>query len=250
LSGGWHGLPSVVSTIFGLFLGLLSAVMAYGLWSGGNWARALQIGLAILGLFSCAFTPASALILAYMLRKNTGDWFAGRGNEEAGSTETLFAVATAASVALPIAALAIAAALGVAVPTPGAARSEPAAGSVDMLRLHSVVAAQQAFSAGTCGAFADLEGLLNPASVIPNYPPSGPTFLKPEYATREAAGYYYDLSVEEPAPPSEGCPTRGFHVFYYSATPVSGSGKAYVIDSKGVVHVASGRPASLSDPAE
>lgn len=249
LSGGWHGLPSILATAFGVLLALVSAVMAYGLWSGGGWARMLQIAFAVLGLFTCAFTPASALILAYMLRKNTRDWFATGTTEEGGSAETIFTLGTAASVGLPILAAAVAAALGVSVPLPGAAKGG-AEGAVDMARLHAVVAAQQAFSAGTCGAFADLEGLLNPASVIPNYPASGPAFLPADFANRSAGGYTYELTVEDEAPASDGCPARSFHSFSYSATPASGAGKSYLIDSKGVVHVATGRPASPSDPAE
>jgi hypothetical protein len=249
LSGGWHGIASALAAAFGLFMALICLVMAVGLVKGASWARFLQIGVAILGLFTCAFTPASAVILVYVLRKNTAAWFAGQpAPEEGGSAETVFGLGMAAFSGLPIVVGLVASLLGVNVPMPAGGGAAAPAASVDMARLHALVLAEQNFSAGTCGSFADLEGLVTPASVIPNYPAGGPSFLAAEYATREAGGYYYDLSVEDPAVASDGCPSRSFHSFYYSATPVSGTGKAYVIDSKGFVHVAEGRPASLSDP--
>jgi hypothetical protein len=249
LSGGWHGLPSILSTAFGLLMALVSGVLAFGLWSGAGWGRVLQIAFAVLGLFSCAFTPASALILAYMLRRNTAAWFAGEATEDGGSAETLFGLGAAATIALPLLIGAIAAALGVSVPAPGLAGRGAASASVDLGRLRGLVAAQQAFSAGTCGAYADLEGLLKPASVIPNYPPTGPAFLAAEFTSPEAGGYRYELAVDDASPEADGCPTRSFRRFEYSATPSSGSGKHYVVAQDGIVHVSDGRPASTSDPA-
>jgi FHA domain len=249
LAGGWHGLSSVLAVGCGVLLALLSGVMAFGLASGAGWARLLQMGLAILGLFTCAFTPASALILAYMLRRNTADWFAGNATAEGGdSAETLFSLGTVAASALPVFVVGVLTLLGVSLPSPAAPRTGTGNATVDPARMRGMFVAQQAFSAGTCGAYADLEGLLNPGQVIPNYPPTGPAFLAPEFSTNEVGGYRYDLTVDEPASLADGCPTRSFRRYLYSATPVSGSGKNYVISSDGVIHVAEGRPASTSDP--
>jgi hypothetical protein len=69
------GGPSAAARWGGAALGLLlaatSGLMAWGLFNRAPWARVLQIGLAGLGLLTCAFTPASAVILFYMLRPET-----------------------------------------------------------------------------------------------------------------------------------------------------------------------------------
>jgi hypothetical protein len=120
---------------------------------------------------------------------------------------------------------------------------------VNLPRLRTVHAAQQAFSAGTCGAYADIDGLLRPASIIPNYPPTGPAFLVPELAASEVNGYRYEMVVDEPVAAADGCPARSFRRFLYTATPVEGGGKHFAIGSDGVIHAAQGRPASTSDPS-
>ena len=97
-------------------------------------------------------------------------------------------------------------------------------------------------------AFADLDGLLNPRSAIPDYRPDGPAFLPPEFARAEAIGYRFDLSVEEPVPATEGCAARGFRRFAYAATPVDAGGRHLLVGPDGVVHAAAGRPATAQDP--
>ncbi len=249
-SGGWHGLGSGVWVAFGLVMMGVSGLMAWGLWNLAGWARVLQIVFAGVGLLSCVFTPASVLILVYMLKQNTASLFAGEATDEGGSSEALFTLATAASVALGLLLAGLAVALGTTALGPfGAEKQAQAKGSVNLPRLRTVHAAQQAFSAGTCGAYADIDGLLRPASIIPNYPPTGPAFLVPELAASEVNGYRYEMVVDEPVAAADGCPARSFRRFLYTATPVEGGGKHFAIGSDGVIHAAQGRPASTSDPS-
>jgi hypothetical protein len=117
-------------------------------------------------------------------------------------------------------------------------------------RLRKLAAAEAEFRSGACvNAYADLEGMLNPASAIPDYRPEGPSFLPPEFARAEALGYRFDLTVEEPVPPTEGCAARGFRRFAYTATPVDAGGRHLLVGPDGVVHAAAGRPATPEDAA-
>jgi hypothetical protein len=115
-------------------------------------------------------------------------------------------------------------------------------------RMRAVAAAEEGFRAGTCGSYADLDGLTNPAAIIPHYPASGPVFLIPELATAEANGCRFELTVEEPVAPADGCPKRTFRRFSYAASPTNGSGRYLLIGSDGVVRFAEGRPATVIDP--
>jgi hypothetical protein len=102
-------LPSpfgMVAAVGGCFLALLSAVMAFGLWTLKPWARFLQIGIAAVGILDCPMTLASATVLVYMLRKPTALWFSGRtlSKEDAAaldlSAEAVFSLTVLAMVAL------------------------------------------------------------------------------------------------------------------------------------------------------
>jgi hypothetical protein len=72
-SGG--GASAALSVVAGLLLAVVSAGMAFGLWTRRPWARGAQIGIAALGLLLCPFTLASAAVLAYMLRPATAAHF-------------------------------------------------------------------------------------------------------------------------------------------------------------------------------
>ena len=115
-------------------------------------------------------------------------------------------------------------------------------------RMRAVAAAEEGFRAGTCGSYADLDGLTNPSAIIPHYPASGPVFLIPELASGEANGCRFELTVEEPVATADGCPKRTFRRFSYSASPTNGSGRYLLIGSDGVVRFAEGRPATAIDP--
>ena len=70
---------TALAIVVGLALAVVSAGMAFGLWTGRAWARGAQIGIAALGLLVCPFTLASAVVLAYMLRPATTAHFSGKG---------------------------------------------------------------------------------------------------------------------------------------------------------------------------
>jgi len=252
------GQPALVrwgGTVFMLVFALVSVVMGLGLWNRRAWARVMQIALAALGLLTCVMTLASAIILIYMLRGATRVHFAGRrdlrelpaadvASARQGSSEGLFTLALLACTLVPVIVAGIA-----ALSTHSWLPTRSAVVQASCLpRVRAVVAAQEAFRTGTCGAYADLDGLLDPANVIPHYPASAPAFLGSEFAAAEDGGCHYELTVEDPVPPADGCPERSFRSYAYVARPLAGSGQHLLVTSDGVIHAAEGRPATPSDP--
>ena len=77
---GRSRVAAAVSIVLGLALAVVSAGMAFGLWTRRAWARGTQIAIASLGLLLCPFTLASAAVLAYMLRPSTAAHFSGAGS--------------------------------------------------------------------------------------------------------------------------------------------------------------------------
>ena len=252
LPGFWAALPVAA----GAMLALVSAAMAYGLWTLSPWARVLQIFIAALGVLVCPFTFASIAVLFYMARPATRSAFSGArpgsGAASPGpdSSDTAYAAVLVGTVLLG--ALASAASLFFAFRNATGmeqARSE-AREEAAVERLRKLAAAESEFHAGTCGnAYADLQGLLDPRTAIPNYRPDGPAFLTPDFARAEAVGYRFDLAVEDPVPPTEGCAGRGFRRFVYTATPMDPGLRHLMVGADGVVHAARGRPAGAGDPA-
>jgi Inner membrane component of T3SS, cytoplasmic domain len=76
---GRSGAAAALSIVLGLVLAVVSAGMAFGLWTRRSWARGTQIAVAGLGLLLCPFTLASVAVLAYMLRPSTAAHFSGGG---------------------------------------------------------------------------------------------------------------------------------------------------------------------------
>jgi hypothetical protein len=257
-----EGMARVAGVALGGLLALLSAAMAFGLWARRGWARTLQIVLAGLGILTCVFAPVSLAILIYMLRAGTRLQFSDHDLAELSPEEAEAATRDASGLPFTVAFLgtlllsllllggagALFRTLGMAVPSLGQARSA-ANDSAAIGSLRTMASGQQAFRAGTCDGYADLDGLMNPSSVIPNYPAGGPAFLPPEFAQAERDGYRYELRVEEPLPAQEGCPQPLYRRYGFSATPVSGSGRHFLIESEGVIHVAQDRPATPQDPS-
>jgi hypothetical protein len=77
---GRGGASTIVAVVTGVLMAVVSAGMAFGLWTRSAWARGVQIGIAAVGLLLCPFTLASAAVLAYMLRPTTGAHFSGKGS--------------------------------------------------------------------------------------------------------------------------------------------------------------------------
>jgi pSer/pThr/pTyr-binding forkhead associated (FHA) protein len=67
MAARFSGAISILVAVSGLALAVLSAALAWGLWSLQGWARGLQIAVAGLGVLVCPFTLASVVTLAYML---------------------------------------------------------------------------------------------------------------------------------------------------------------------------------------
>jgi type II secretory pathway pseudopilin PulG len=250
-AGLWAAIPAVI----GLILALLCAVMGFGLWSRSPWARLLQIGLAVLGLCSPSILTC-ILILIYLTRPEARVQFSGRRDfsdlspSEArivreNSSDTVFALSILGSLLVA----ALLAGLLAFFANPWSRRPGTGPEARAIARLEAVAAAQEAFRAGTCDAYADLEGLIHPSSVIPNYPAGGPPFLDARYGQPEDAGYRFDLRVEDPVAPAAGCPARSYRQFAYAALPLSGTGPNYVVGPDRVVRTAEGRPAGPEDPA-
>jgi hypothetical protein len=115
-------------------------------------------------------------------------------------------------------------------------------------RLHTLAGAEEAFFSICNVGYADLEGLVDPSTAVADYPRDGPSFLPESFRDPEHDGYRFELRVEEPLPGSEGCPTRTFRSYVYSARPVGGRGAHFVIGPDGRVHRADDRAATLDDP--
>lgn len=127
-------------------------------------------------------------------------------------------------------------------------RTTDATSAACTARLRAVGAAQDAFRSGTCGTYADMEGLTNPASVIPSYPASGPAFLSTALAAADADGCHLELTVSDPVAASTGCPSRSYRRYTCSASPLSGKGRFLLLESSGTIHVAEDRAATPGDP--
>ena len=247
-AGLWAAIPAVL----GLALAAVSAAVSYGLWARSPWARGVQLGLAVLGLCSPAVLTC-ILILIYLLRPEVRIQFSGRrlfselDPAEArlvrhSSSDTAFALSIRGSL---LVAILVAGLLGL-LACPRARADAPEARAIH--RLEGLATAQEAFRSGTCGGYADLQGLIHPSSVIPNYPPGGPPFLEARYGLPEDHGYRFELTLEDPLAARDGCPTHSYRRFAYSASPASGSGTHYRVGPDRVVRRAEGRPAGPEDP--
>lgn len=258
--GGTHGAVAITEVGLGVFLAVLSGIMAAGLWSRSPWARTLQMALAGLGVLTCFFTPVSIAILAYMLRSEMKVHFSDLQDLDDLAPEEAAAVRKDASglaftlVILATLLLGMLFAGGASVLARGWMASlfgaqDAVRESAAIARLRTMASAQEAFRSGTCDGYADLDGLLNPSEVIPHYPKSGPTFLPAEFSEAEQAGYRFELRVDDPmATASEGCPSRSFRRYVYSASPLSGDARHFLIGPDGVLRAAAGRPAIAEDP--
>jgi FHA domain-containing protein len=241
----------------GIGLAALSGAMAAGLWHGRRWAYVAQIAVAALGVFLCPFTLASIAVLVYMLRPGVQWHFSDhreREPESVGQAEPMFAGALVASVVLGVLLTAAMTFLARTARTVAGARQgrilarTPAAERNAVAQLTAMAAAEDAFHSVCNTGYGDLEGLRQPVTVIPDYPPDGPAFLRgPAFETAERDGYRYTLAVEDEMPPAAGCPTRRFRRFAYSATPLA-AGRWLTVGSDGVVRAAEGRPATPDDP--
>lgn len=256
LTRGW----AVATVVGGLCLATAALLMAYGVFTRRPWARGLQIALAALGLLMCPFSLASVALLVYLTRPEARLHFSGRrhwhelSEAEQGLLQREGAEAAFAGTLLGTVALgALLTALALYYAGPAFVVPAPPASDVVVLRdLHSLLRAQRHFKEGTastCGlGYADLDGLLRPADVIPNYRPNGPAFLPASFALPQRHGYTFALGVGAPLPAAPGCPRRAFRSFSYTATPLVPSAAHYSATSDGQIRRALGRPPTPDDP--
>jgi hypothetical protein len=238
----WRDGALVAALAGGVVLGVLSAVMALGLWGRKPWARVLQIVLAVITLPTC-FALASIAILAYMMGASGRAQFA-RDRSEPPAHEPEFAATILATVLLGVLLTGGLVMLlqRTAFRSPGP--PEPERRAVE--RLDRVATAQRAYQAGTCpGAYGDLEALMRPAGAIPGYAADGHAFLTAEFGLAEAGGYRYQMTTAEPV---ADCPSRAFRRYAYTASPQRGVGRYLLVGPDGVVRAAEGRPARADDP--
>jgi hypothetical protein len=253
----FQGAGRAALIVAGLALAALSGVMAFGLARGGRWAWVAQLAVAAIGVFVCPFSLASIAVLIYMLRPAVQWHFSDRQRpepESAGQGEPMFAGALVAAVVLGVLLTGALTVLARTARTVAGGRGgrmlvrAPAEERAASAQLTALAAAEDAFHSVCNTGYADLQGLLQPGTVITDYPADGPAFLRgPTFQTAERDGYRYALTVEDEMPPSAGCPTRRFRRFLYTATPL-GPGRSLAVGPDGIIHAAEGRPAQMDDP--
>jgi hypothetical protein len=242
--------------ILAMVVGIATGV---GLWTRSGWARLLQIALAGLAVLSCAFLPLGAAVLLYMFRKETRLQFSGRADLRLFSAADARALqedpSDTAFVGAVLGGLFLGCVLSIVVALVAGGASEllgltgRATATPAVERLEEMVSAQDAFHMICDAGYADVEGLVDPSSAIPYHSADGPSFLPERFRMEEEAGYRFDLWVGEPLPAaSEGCPTRAFRSYSYSASPMGGSGPHFVVGPDGEIRVAEDRAATLDDP--
>jgi pSer/pThr/pTyr-binding forkhead associated (FHA) protein len=256
LSPARTDLERAAGSVTAIALAGVAAALAFGLWTRAPWARSLQLAAAGVGLLVCPFSLAAATVLLYMTRPAARAQFARTPSPAAAADEKAAAQANVAFTAAILGTALLGIALGVvAIVVPrlilarsGAPRLSAREAAV-VRRMRTIGASETAFRTGTCEGYGDLDGLVSPASVIPNYPAGGPAFLAAEMAAPEALGYRFQLQLEDPVAPAEGCPQRSYRRYTLRADPLDGAGHHFLMRSDQVVHAADGRPATLADMA-
>ena len=247
-------LPATVVAACGLALTLLGLSLGPALFARRPWARVVLILLCAPGALSCVLAPASLVVAAYCLGRRTRAHFLAPAAEpltdaSARRRELFFTLALVTSLLFAVVG---GASLMSHFRTPlldvlvGPTSREDAV----LARLRAVRAAEESFRRVCNTGYADLEGLRNPASAIPDFPPHGAAFLSADLATPEAHGYRFELTVQAPMLPTQDCPTlRRFRTYRYLASPVGGAGRFFLLAGERGIYVAVGRSPTLDDPA-
>jgi len=259
LAAFWrHEAGAALPVAGGLLMAVVCAAMGTGIWLRRPWARILQMVFALLGMLSCFFIPVCAAVLVYMLRAEVRLQFQSQGDLRGLSPRDSETVADdSADLAFSGAILGalflgLLVTLGLAFVASNALGAFSDSGSPETAevtsQLRSVASAQAAFHSICDAGYADLQGLLEPASAIPSYPSDGPRFLSEELTQQGPASYRFGMKVGEALPAAKGCPARSFRSYEYSAAPRDGQGSYYVVGPDRVIRSAQDRPATLEDP--
>lgn len=243
-----------IAALAGLPLVAAGVVMGAALLARAPWSRSAHLLLGGAGLASCILTLPSAVLVLYFLSRQSGRSFDESPDNDPNETpfprvfEIVFSVGLVTSMALSLGLAYAAYSLRqdslLALRGPRLAQTERAA--VD--RMRRMADAEEAFRLICNTGYADLAALLHPTTVMSDYPENGPAFITTELAFKRAGDHQFELVTEEPMPETAGCPTRRFRRYRYSATPVGGRGRHFVIGPKRVVHFAHDRPATFEDP--
>jgi hypothetical protein len=259
LAAFWrHEAGAVLPVAGGLLMAVVCAAMGAGIWLRRPWARILQMVFAVLGMLSCFFIPVCAAVLVYMLRPEVRLQFQSQGDLRglsARDSETVTddsADLAFSGAILGALFLGLLVTLGLAFVASNALGAFSDSGSTETAevtsQLRSVASAQAAFHSICDAGYADLQGLLEPASAIPSYPSDGPRFLPEGLARQGPASYRFEMKVGEALPAAKGCPARSFRSYEYSAAPRDGQGSHFVVGPDRVIRSAQDRPATLEDP--
>ncbi len=231
----------------------LSLAMMLGLSTGRHWAYRSQLVLAVPGVLSLVLTPLSLVVAAYLLHPGLRRRFGYQveapvvAASHAARQESVFVAALTGGIVFAGALAGILVGMAQRPPDPGIRLTSQE--RLVVRQLADMSAAQESFRRVCNVGYADLDGLRRPASAIPGYPKAGPVFLSPSKAPDQAHGYRFDLTVQDPLPSTLDCPvTRHFGRFSYTAWPLSGKGRHFLLDTTGVIHTADNRAATLTDP--
>lgn len=236
-----------------LALALVAAVLGFGILGRRPWTPTAHVALCALTAPTCLLTPFSIAAGMYLLHPRTRAYFgAGPGRffrPRRSPNEPAFATAVLGSLAAAL--LAGAAFLfGMRAPS-GIAYEPPWKPEADVVnRLRAVGAAEESFRRVCNTGYADLDALRRPASVIPGFPPAARPFLSEDLARAEGHGYRFDLDVADAMAPTADCPTlRRYRAYRYSATPLSGKGRFFLLQSDDTIRWSTDRLPLPSDPA-
>lgn len=249
----WDPAATLIA-VAGLALTLLGVWLGPALLARRPWARSVQILVCAPAALSCVLAPAALVTATYCLGRRTHAHFLAPTGEPltdapARRRELTFTLALVASLLLAVLS-GVALVARFRAPLLDTLVGPTSREDAVLARLRAVRSAEESFRRVCNTGYADLEGLRNPASAIPGFPPQGAAFLPHELAAPEAHGYRFELTVQAPMAPTSDCPTRRrFRGFRYLASPVGGTGRFFLLASDRGIYVAVGRAPTLADPA-
>jgi len=232
-------------------LALVAGLLGFGILARTRWLRVTHIAFCAVLAPTCLFTPFALITGMYLLHARTRAHFGGAPglrdkrppNEAAFTTAILGSLAAAAFVALAFFS-------GTrATPRLPYRSSWASTAGVVVERLRAMHTAEESFRQVCNVGYADLDALRRPASVLPGLPPGASPFVSEELALLESRGYHFELSVSGPMGATSDCATlRRYRTFRYTATPISGKGRHFLLLSDGSIHWSDDRPAQAEDP--
>ena len=242
-----------VALLVGLaLLALAAGALGFGILARRRWALVTHLALCALAAPTCLLTPFALATGMYLLHPRTRAHFRATPGPTDGPrrppNEAAFTTATLGSLVAAVL-IAVAFLSGTRLPSRLPYPSAWASDASVLDRLRAMRIAEESFRQVCNVGYADIDALRRPESAIPGYPPTATPFIAEDLARLEAHGYRFELSVTDPMRPTPDCPTlRRYRSFRYTATPASGKGRFYLLQSDGSIHASENRPASPEDP--